>query len=285
MDEDLPGGDRTSSMFTPPRTSEIVRNKILVDFHKTVSRDATLKYLRQVRDNPEEGYEMSSQLKRTRRHISAFLNMVQSRGESTMNMHISSPPDQFTDKMFGTIDKMVSLSGILNDLSSDTLREYMASPVPVVSYNDHRDYFRAPLPNERSCMMNNPASGHVSCFAKTLFGFCLRTGPRAEYTGGAGGLCIICERILIQNVYMRYKLKNMALPLQLNLYRYKVDAPGEYTSTYMHICDDKMYHGLTHTFPRFEQNVYTVVERIVKFCGEPRKVKFLIEKPRCFFRH
>jgi hypothetical protein len=278
-----------------------IRNSKLENIEQ-IKRCSLFMYLKKLKNIPFEKFLFTYDIQKLKHVVEDFLkkynDLEKENPLSELDFSVLSkePNSFFTMQLYETINKMIKYSGIVNDLSSDKIHNYRVYSPEVVSYKDHKDYFREAIGNEHSCIFNDTKSTDSFCLAHKTFGITLRVGP--AYPKNTKGLCIFCERFFVNFIFMLHKLRKIPAPFLLNKYRYKIDEPNEYNNTYMNFqagndkhsenkeksqSDDDNFYGIIHYYPMFKPDRYRVTKYNIKRGMTTKVVRGVIEKEDCFF--
>jgi hypothetical protein len=270
-----------------------------------LKRSSSLVCIKFILENPNAKIYIKATIKRSRKVIKdliAYYSTIRHQIFSNAEFNILSnqSKDQFIKNKYDIISKILAFSGITNDMSKRGSNYKTVWP-DIVSAKDHAEYFTEPLPGDFACMHNDSNSMKSNCLANQHHGITLRASPRykyipkTEYNPILGreevvfekkrGICIYCERYLINHFFQINKTKNLESEGIVNPYRYHSNVEGEYSSSYMLSHTTPMKFGICGMFPKFKRDAFVPRNDVPRmYNGKIRYVRGLVEKDYCFHK-
>jgi len=270
-----------------------------------LKRSSSLVCIKFILENPNAKIYIRATIRRGRPTIKNLMRYYsklrhQKFSDAELSILSNQPKDPFIKNKYEIISRILANSGITNDMSKRG-SNYKSVWPDIVSAKTHAEYFTEPLPGDFACMHNDSNSMESNCLAHKHHGIILRASPRynyipkTEYNPILGkeevvfekkkGICIYCERYLINHFFLLNKTKDLESEGVLNPYRYYHDIEGEYASSYMLSHTTPKFYGICDMFPKFKRDAFIArndVPRMYK--GEIRYVRGLVEKDSCFHK-
>jgi hypothetical protein len=217
--------------------NNIDRNINLTEFDE-IKKSSVISFINKLKENPNEKINFINNIEKTKSLVTDFLNEYGKltgenykkndfeilMGEQRDSNFLSS-----TDKV---INKLIKFSGLLTSLSSDDLIKYRLHRPKLISYAEHMDHFREPILDEYACMHNDINSSESYCYAQRDHGITLKTSPYYDNVPfivfneknnkeeivykKTEGLCLYCERYLVNLLFELNKKRGVASTMILN---------------------------------------------------------------------
>ena len=300
--DDVEYENRSTSRLKPNPSK--IRN-LKLDQIEDIKKATVITFIKKIQENPNYQVNMINLTNKCHPILKKMLNEYKKTSNENLNntdftILTEQSEDPFIKSMNNGINKLISYSGILKSLSSDDILQYRTNRPPLVSYKDHKLYFTEPLPGEYACMHNDNNSISSYCMAHKHHGITLKASPyykrmpKLKFNPktqkeevvfvNSKGLCLYCERYLINHIFLLCKKKSIVCPFILNPYRYHVDSLGEYSKNYMLSQVTPGFYGVVHYFPKFKRDAFTSITYKKTINGNVYELRGLIEKDNCFFK-